>query len=110
VSKLTKLLADGSDVGIALDERAEIRTKMQVGALLRALLLAVIATAFWYVLWFGLSLNLPAWAGLLIFVGAFVVGYGFARTIFLRSLAEEIHRRRDLKKVVEDRNRLRSTA
>jgi hypothetical protein len=109
MSRLTKMLTDAGDVRSPHDDPAEICANIQAGALVRALLLAAMATALWYVLWFGLSLNLPAWAGLLIFVGAFLAGYGFARRMLLQSLAEEIQRRRDLKIVAENWKQRQST-
>ena len=64
---------------------------------------ALAATAFWYLAWFILPVGIPAWAGLIIFPVLLVVGFGFARTMLLRQVAEEFRRRKELVAVAAKR-------
>ncbi|MEA2987730.1 MAG: hypothetical protein QOG83_441 [Alphaproteobacteria bacterium] len=105
MSKLAKMVAETGDVDYPTDTCAVVNSR----ARWRALPLALIATAFWYVLWFTFSLSISAWAGLAIFVVALILGYAFARTILQQSVAEEIQRRRALLKTVENYRKQRES-
>lgn len=79
------------EVGLSPEERS------QAFALTRgiptALKLALAATACWYAAWFAFSIDVSAWAGLAVFISACVLGYGLARLLLRRSVAEEMRRR-----------------
>jgi len=63
-----------------------------------ALKLALAATACWYVVWFVFSIDVSVWAGLAVFSTACVLGYGLARLLLQRAVADELHRRGQLLK------------
>ena len=105
MTKLANLIDAAADVGYTAEDRAHIVAR----AKRHALKLAGIATACWYLLWFGLSINLSAWAGLAIFVITYMLGYGFAQMMLQRAASEEIQRRRDLRKVAENYRKQRDS-
>jgi hypothetical protein len=95
---LTGTIKAGADVGYDSVERAQIAA----GIRWRGLIFAFVVTLIWYAIWFGLSLNISAWAGLMVFAAAYLLGHGLAHMVVLRSMDEEIQRRRNLKEVAEN--------
>jgi hypothetical protein len=84
------------EVGLSPEERSEVFALTR--GMPTALKLALAATACWYAAWFAFSIDVSAWAGLTIFSSVCVLGYGLARVLLHRSVADEMSRRSALLK------------
>jgi hypothetical protein len=88
------------EVRLSSDERREVFAPAR--GMPTALKLALAATACWYVVWFVFSIDVSAWAGLAVFSSACVLGYGLARLLLHRSIADEMRRRSALLKFAHE--------
>jgi hypothetical protein len=84
------------DVGLSPEERREVFAPVRGGT--TALKLALAATACWYGVWFAFPIDVSVWAGFGVFTIACVLGYGLARLLLRRAVADEMRRRGELLK------------
>ena len=88
------------EVGLSPEERREAFAATR--GMPTALKLALAATVFWYVVWFAFSIDVSAWAGFAVFSIACVLGYGLARLLLQRAVADEMRRRGELLKFTHE--------
>jgi hypothetical protein len=85
------------EVGLSPEERREAFAPTR--GIPTALKLALATTACWYVVWFAFAIDVSAWVGLAVFIIACVLGYGLARLLLQRAVADELRRRSELLKL-----------
>jgi hypothetical protein len=95
------------DVGLSPVERREVLALAR--GIPTALTFALAATACWYVAWVAFSIDVSAWAGLAVFSSACVLGYGLARLLLHRSVADEMRRRNALVKFAHEYKKQRES-
>jgi hypothetical protein len=79
-AKIIDALVNGLDFKLSKNERAQL---MAIASR-NALFWAAIVTACWYLLWFSVTNDEPAWAGLVFFVTVFTLVFYFKRKALLR--------------------------
>jgi hypothetical protein len=85
------------EVGLSPEEHREVFAPAR--GMPTALKLALAATACWYVVWFVFSIDVSVWAGFAVFSIACILGYGLARLLLQRAVADEMRRRGELLKL-----------